>query len=170
MRAFGPVKDQADRDGKLRLADKTLCDYFVLLALEIANNQEMPIQFHTGFGDTDVDLIKANPLYMRPLFQSGKFNKVPFVLLHSAYPYTRELGYLAAQNWREAESELKASGETLDFMALVPERVPESDNFFAIEPLLDIAGVMDNDETKGAPAQRRQRLEALKLAHTSDQP
>jgi uncharacterized protein len=97
MRAFGPVKDQADRDGKLRLADKTLCDYFVLLALEIANNQELPIQFHTGFGDTDVDLIKANPLYMRPLFQSGKYNKVPFVLLHSAYPYTRELGYLAAQ-------------------------------------------------------------------------
>lgn len=97
MRAFGPVKDKADLDGKLRLADKTLCDYFVLLALEIANQQELPIQFHTGFGDTDVDLIKANPLYMRPLFQSGRFNRVPFVLLHSAYPYTRELGYLAAQ-------------------------------------------------------------------------
>lgn len=96
MRAFGPVKDQADRDGKLRLADKTLCDYLVVRALEIANQQALPIQFHTGFGDTDVDLLKANPLNMRALLQSGRFNDVPFVLLHSAYPYARELGYLAA--------------------------------------------------------------------------
>jgi hypothetical protein len=96
MRAFGPIKDQADRDGQIRLANKTLCDYLVVLALEICQKQELPIQFHTGFGDTDVDLLKANPLHMRPLFQSGRFNKVPFVLLHSAYPYARELGYLAA--------------------------------------------------------------------------
>ncbi|MCC7451923.1 MAG: amidohydrolase family protein [Anaerolineae bacterium] len=96
MRAFGPVKDRADAEGKLRLADKTLCDYLVLKALEVAQKQELPIQFHTGFGDTDVDMIKANPLHMRPLLQSGKFDKVKFVLLHSAYPYTRHLGYLAA--------------------------------------------------------------------------
>ncbi len=96
MRAFGPVKDQADREGKLRLADKTLCDYLVVRALEIANRQALPIQFHTGFGDTDVDLLRANPLNMRALLQSGRFNDVPFVLLHSAYPYARELGYLAA--------------------------------------------------------------------------
>ena len=96
MRAFGPVKDRADADGKLRLADKTLCDYLVLKALEIANKQELPIQFHTGFGDTDVDMLKANPLHMRPLLQSGKFDRVKFVLLHSSYPYTRQLGYLAA--------------------------------------------------------------------------
>lgn len=95
-RTFGLVKDQADRAGSIRLAHKPLNDYLVLVALEIANRQEMPIQFHTGFGDTDVDLIKANPLYMRPLLQSDKFRKVPFVLLHSAYPYVRELGYLAA--------------------------------------------------------------------------
>jgi len=96
MRAFGPVKDRADAEGKLRLADKTLCDYLVLKALEVAQKQELPIQFHTGFGDTDVDMIKANPLHIRPLLQSGKFDKVKFVLLHSAYPYTRNLGYLAA--------------------------------------------------------------------------
>ncbi len=96
MRAFGPVKDQADRQGQIRLANKALCDYLVVLALVICQRQELPIQFHTGFGDTDVDLIKANPLYMRALFQSGRFDKVPFVLLHSAYPYARELGYLAA--------------------------------------------------------------------------
>jgi hypothetical protein len=95
-RTFGMVKDQADREGRIRLAHKPLNDFLVLTALEIANRQEMPIQFHTGFGDADVNLIKANPLYMRPILQSDKFRQVPFVLLHAAYPYVRELGYLAA--------------------------------------------------------------------------
>jgi uncharacterized protein len=95
-RAYFQVKDQAIRDGKVRLATKPLNDFLVLTALEIANRQELPIQFHTGFGDTDVDLIKANPLYMRAILQSDKFRCVPFVLLHAAYPYVRELGYLAA--------------------------------------------------------------------------
>lgn len=95
-RAFGVVKDQADRDGAIRLANKPLNDFLVLTALEIANRQAMPIQFHTGFGDTDVDMIKANPLYLRPILQSEKFRSVPFVLLHAAYPYVRQLGYLAA--------------------------------------------------------------------------
>ncbi len=95
-RAFGEVKDQADRDGKIRLANKPLNDYLVLTALEIAQRQQMPIQFHSGLGDTDVDLIKANPLYLHPLLQSDQFRNVPFVLLHAGYPYVRELGYLAA--------------------------------------------------------------------------
>jgi predicted TIM-barrel fold metal-dependent hydrolase len=85
-RVFGEVKDLADRQGSIRLASKPLCDYLVLVALEIANRQGMPMQFHTGFGDTDVDLIKANPLYLRPLLESGKFRDVRFVLLHASYP------------------------------------------------------------------------------------
>jgi hypothetical protein len=94
--AFGVVRDQAQREGKFRLANKTLCDYLLVRALEIANKDGMPIQIHTGFGDTDLDLIKANPLHLRPLLQSGRFTNVPFVLLHASYPYVRELGYLAA--------------------------------------------------------------------------
>src|SRR5262245_54613691 len=61
--AFVPVKEQAKREGHIRLASKPLNDYLVLLALEIAERQELPIQFHTGFGDTDLDLLKANPLH-----------------------------------------------------------------------------------------------------------
>ena len=34
-RAFGQVKDQADREGSIRLASKPLNDYLVLVALEI---------------------------------------------------------------------------------------------------------------------------------------
>jgi hypothetical protein len=92
--AFGPVKERAKREGRVRLADKALNDYLVLRALEIAERQELPIQFHTGFGDGDLDLLTANPLHLRPHIE--RYRRVPFVLLHASYPYVRELGYLAA--------------------------------------------------------------------------
>jgi predicted TIM-barrel fold metal-dependent hydrolase len=92
--AFAPVKEQARRDGRLRLAAKPLTDYLLLRALEIADRQALPVQFHTGFGDADVNLLDANPLHLRPLIETHR--QVPFVLLHASYPYVRELGYLAA--------------------------------------------------------------------------
>jgi hypothetical protein len=93
--AFAAVKARARRDGAVRLADKPLNDHLVLLALAVAERQQLPVQFHTGFGDADLDLLWANPLHMRPLFESGRYRHVPFVLLHAGYPYVRELGYLA---------------------------------------------------------------------------
>jgi predicted TIM-barrel fold metal-dependent hydrolase len=80
----------------VRLADKPLNDYLLLRALEIAERQALPVQFHTGFGDADLDLREANPLHLRPLLESGRYTNVPFVLLHASYPYVRELGYLTA--------------------------------------------------------------------------
>lgn len=94
--AFAPVKERARREGRVRLADKPLNDYLLLRALEIAERQSMPVQIHTGFGDSDLDLREANPLHLRPLLASGRYAHVPFVLLHASYPYVRELGYLAA--------------------------------------------------------------------------
>jgi len=93
---FAKVKERARRDGKVRLADKPLNDYLVLRALEVAEKQQLPIQFHTGFGDADLDMLLANPLHMRPLFESAHYKHVPFVLLHASYPYVRELSYLAS--------------------------------------------------------------------------
>jgi predicted TIM-barrel fold metal-dependent hydrolase len=93
---FSKVKERARRDGQVRLADKPLNDYLVLRALEVAEKQSLPIQFHTGFGDSDLDMLLANPLHMRPLFESAHYKRVPFVLLHASYPYVRELSYLAS--------------------------------------------------------------------------
>jgi hypothetical protein len=93
---FSLVKERARRDGKVRLADKPLNDYLILRALEVAEKQALPLQFHTGLGDNDLDMLYANPLHMRPLFESNQYKHVPFVLLHASYPYVRELGYLAS--------------------------------------------------------------------------
>ncbi|MBI2202494.1 MAG: amidohydrolase family protein [Candidatus Rokubacteria bacterium] len=93
---FAPIKKQARRDGRIRLAVKPLNDYLLLRALEIAEREALPVQFHTGFGDSDVDLLGANPLHLRPLLENDAYRHVAFVLLHASYPYVRELGYLAA--------------------------------------------------------------------------
>lgn len=93
---FAEVKETARSEGKVRLAHKPLNDYLLLTALAIAEQQALPVQFHTGFGDNDLDMRLANPFHLRYLFECGKYKNVQFVLLHAGYPYVRELGYLAS--------------------------------------------------------------------------
>jgi hypothetical protein len=94
--AFRALRQRAERGERLRLAHKPLNDWVVWRTLEAAARRGLPIQFHTGFGDPDLDLRWANPLHLRPLLEHPDFRRVPFVLLHASYPYTREAGYLAA--------------------------------------------------------------------------
>jgi predicted TIM-barrel fold metal-dependent hydrolase len=79
-----------------RLVDKALLDFLLLQALEAAGARGMPVQLHTGFGDTDLDLRLANPLHLRRVLEDPRFRSVPLVLLHASYPYAREASYLAS--------------------------------------------------------------------------
>ncbi|MBD2441351.1 amidohydrolase family protein [Nostoc sp. FACHB-110] len=80
----------------LRLTNKPLIDFLLQQALSIAAKHHFPVQFHTGYGDPDLDLRLANPLNLRYLLESPQFCSVPIVLLHASYPYMREAGYLAS--------------------------------------------------------------------------
>jgi hypothetical protein len=93
--AFGPVHEAARRAGILRVASKPLLDFLIVIAVEAAARQEVPIQFHTGLGDPDLDLTKVDPAALRLLF-SDTYRAAPIVLLHSGYPYARSMAYLAA--------------------------------------------------------------------------
>ncbi len=95
-RGFQRLRARAERGEPVRLDDKPLCDELVLLALQIARRQELPVQLHTGFGDRDVDLRWASPLHLRWVLESGHGRGVPIVLLHAGYPYVRETAYLAS--------------------------------------------------------------------------
>ncbi|CRG82816.1 Protein fluG [Talaromyces islandicus] len=84
-----------------RISDKPFNDHIVYLTLSTMRVLEQqykikakPIQFHTGLGDSDLDLRLANPAHLQPLI--AHFPEIDFVLLHSSYPYTREAGYLAS--------------------------------------------------------------------------
>lgn len=93
--AYADVREAARRAGTLRLASKPLLDHLVVLAVEEAARQGVPIQFHTGLGDPDLDLPKVDPSSLRLIF-ADRFRAAPIVLLHTGYPYVRSLAYVAA--------------------------------------------------------------------------
>jgi len=95
-RAFGEARALAQREGSLRLAHKPLLDTLLHIVFEEASRQELPVQFHTGYGDTDADMIRANPLYLRHVLDGDAYQGMSVVLLHECYPYTRQGGYMAA--------------------------------------------------------------------------
>jgi predicted TIM-barrel fold metal-dependent hydrolase len=82
--------------GHARLVHKPLLDTLLHVAFAQAARQEVPVQFHVGYGDADTDLLLGNPLYLRPVLQRSDYHGMPVVLLHECYPYTRQGGYLAA--------------------------------------------------------------------------
>lgn len=92
--AFNRLRHQTLAGERLRLADKPLNDWVVWATAEAATRTGLPIQFHTGFGDPDLDLRLANPLHLRPMLE--RLPQARVVLLHAAYPFTREAGYLTA--------------------------------------------------------------------------
>ena len=94
MADFQQARAQVAETGRVRLAHKALCNFLVIQALEQAASQELPVQFHTGFGDRDADLRWANPLHLRWVIE--RFPRVPLVLLHAGWPFYRELAHLAA--------------------------------------------------------------------------
>jgi hypothetical protein len=94
-RAFTEVGEGSRRAGKVRIESKPLLDHLIVIAVEEAARQGMPIQFHTGLGDPDLDLTLVDPAALRLLF-SDRFRAAPIVLLHTGYPYVRSLAYLAA--------------------------------------------------------------------------
>jgi predicted TIM-barrel fold metal-dependent hydrolase len=87
---------QAIRSNKLRITQKPLIDYLLHIAFHHAAEQSLPIQFHTGYGDSDTDMRLGNPLHLRDLLERGDLHAMKVVLLHESYPYTQLGAYLAA--------------------------------------------------------------------------
>jgi uncharacterized protein len=87
---------EAVREGSARLNHKPLLDTLLHAALAEAARQEVPVQFHVGYGDTDTDLLLGDPLHLRAVLEKPEYRGMPVVLLHGCYPYTRKGGYLAA--------------------------------------------------------------------------
>jgi len=80
----------AKGSGPPRLADETLQRFLIWCGVDLG----LPVQFHVGYGDSDVDLHRCNPLLLTQLLRANQPTGVPVMLLHN-YPYHREAGYLA---------------------------------------------------------------------------
>lgn len=79
-----------------RLDGLVLNSYLVHKTAEIIQSasEKKPLQFHTGLGDNDITLTRSSPSHMQEFIR--KYPKVPIVLLHASYPWTKEAGYLAS--------------------------------------------------------------------------
>ena len=89
------VAANSENPKRFRFGHKPLNDYLLLKTMQLlaGSAKPKPIQFHTGLGDNDINIVLSNPGHMQPLIEA--YPTVPIVLLHSSYPFTREAGYLA---------------------------------------------------------------------------
>jgi hypothetical protein len=77
-----------------RIADPVLETWLVHLGARLSGELGLPLQVHTGFGDTDVRLTTANPALLTDLMAASEHTGARFMLLH-CWPFMREAGYLA---------------------------------------------------------------------------
>lgn len=73
-----------------RLVDEVLHRFLVWCGADA----HLPVQFHVGYGDADIQLHRCSPLLLTDLLRALTPTGVPVLLLHN-YPFHREAGYLA---------------------------------------------------------------------------
>ena len=88
--AYAAWAAEARASGRVRLEDAVLIRFAIWEAVARA----VPIQFHIGFGDPDVDLHRCDPLLLTELLRRTRRSGASVMLLH-CYPFHREAGYLA---------------------------------------------------------------------------
>ncbi|GAB1691939.1 amidohydrolase family protein [Krasilnikovia sp. M28-CT-15] len=74
----------------LRLDEPVLLRHVLWAGVE----RGLPVQVHTGFGDPDLDLARADPALLTGFLRAVRDRGVAVMLLH-CYPYHRQAGYLA---------------------------------------------------------------------------
>ncbi|GII36847.1 amidohydrolase [Planotetraspora phitsanulokensis] len=82
-------------DPKERLTDPVLVRHLLWAAVDVARERSLPLQFHCGFGDTDLDLHASDPSLLTGFIRAVAPAGMPVVLLH-CYPFHRQAAYLAA--------------------------------------------------------------------------
>ncbi|MDF5757138.1 amidohydrolase family protein [Spongiactinospora sp. TRM90649] len=78
-----------------RLSDPVLLRHLLWNGMDVARDRSLPVQFHCGYGDPDLDLHRADPARMTGFIRAVQPSGVPVVLLH-CYPFHRQAAYLAS--------------------------------------------------------------------------
>jgi uncharacterized protein len=81
---------EPDAGGTFRIAHPAVNAYLAWTAIEVG----LPLQFHVGYGDSDLDLLDCDPLRLTGFLRATQEYGVPVVLLHN-YPFHRHASYLA---------------------------------------------------------------------------
>jgi len=88
--AAGRLLRALESDQVARVDDAVLLRHLIWTAIDIGK----PLQFHVGFGDTDVRLHRSDPSLLTDFLVATEPIGTPIMLLH-CYPHHRVAGYLA---------------------------------------------------------------------------
>lgn len=76
-------------------AEKTVRDYTFVKACEICRDLDIPLQIHTGLGDTpDCNIVRCNPALLTDAINHPRCKDTTLVLIHGGYPYLEQLGMM----------------------------------------------------------------------------
>ena len=78
-----------------RLEAPELVSWFLAEALDVLRTDPRPLQVHTGIGDADLSLRRADPALLGPLLRDSRNGSIPVVALH-CYPFVRQASWLAS--------------------------------------------------------------------------
>jgi len=88
--AAGRLLRALETNRSARIDDPVLLRHLIWTAIDIGK----PLQFHVGFGDTDVRLHRSDPSLLTDFMIATEPTGTPIMLLH-CYPHHRVAGYLA---------------------------------------------------------------------------
>jgi len=94
VRAAGPFLETA-APGRPRLADPMLLRFGIWSGARLARERGLPVQFHVGWGDADLELHLSNPTLLTGLIREFDRLGANMVFLH-CYPFHRDAAYLAS--------------------------------------------------------------------------
>ena len=95
-RAYGAIAGAAEGEAD-PAALKEYRDFFLLEALEIGMERGLPMQVHTGMGDSpEIDIRLADPAHLRWLIADDHLGKATVVLVHAGYPHHAAAGFLVS--------------------------------------------------------------------------
>lgn len=75
---------------------KPLRDFLLRRALGFAADHGLPVQIHTGLGDSDLRLSQANPLHLEDLLRTPEGSRANVALIHGSFPHHEEAAFLCA--------------------------------------------------------------------------
>ena len=107
-RAAGDWLRRCAQDRPARLDDPVLLRHVLWAGVDLG----LPLQFHVGFGDSDIVLHRCDPARMTAFIQAVQPLGTQVMLLH-CYPYHRQAGYLAhvyPHVWFDTGSAVSHSG------------------------------------------------------------
>lgn len=119
----------AQQDVAIRRRGKALRDLVLRRALACAADLGKPIQFHTGFGDSELRLAESNPLLLEDLLRTPEGAAAQVVLIHGSFPWHETAAYLAASKanvWLELSlsnlfAPLGTANRLLDMLDVAPQ-------------------------------------------------